>query len=112
MGNFASGLLLGHLALPMLLPFVMLGFGLWFICRAFTDKADARPDTRPEARIAALPDRKDRPLYHVHLQIRASARPRPNPQAAKERVNGGRSPLRHRNLPGHHGLPRRADLGR
>jgi hypothetical protein len=110
MSNFADGLFPGHLAFLMLLPFVMLGFGLWFICRAFTDKVDARPGSRPEARIAVLPDRKDRPLYRVHLQIRASARPRPSPQ--KEGVNGGRSPLRHRNLRGHHGLRRRTDLGR
>jgi hypothetical protein len=81
---------MSNFAFLMLLPFVMLGFGLWFICRAFTDKADARPRSRPEARIAVLPDRKDRPLYRVHLQIRASARPRPSPQSEKpERGSSG-----------------------
>jgi len=84
MSNFADGLFPGHLAVLMLLPFLMMGFGLWFICRAFTDKADARPDTRPEARVTVLPDRKDRPLYHVHLQIRDSARPQVDPQSEQE----------------------------
>jgi hypothetical protein len=87
MSNFANGLFPGHLAFVMLLPFVMLGLGLWFICRAMTDKVDARSDPR----IAVLPDRKNLPLYHVHLQIRASARPRPSPQSEKsERGSSGR----------------------
>ncbi len=86
----SNGLLPGHLAVLMLLPFVMLGFGLWFICRAFTDKVDARQNTQPETRIAVLPDRKDRPLYHVHLQIRASARSQPSPRSEKsERGSSG-----------------------
>lgn len=91
MSNFANGFFPGHFAFLMLLPFIMLGFGLWFISRAFTDKVDARPDTRPEPRIAVLPDMKDRPLYRVHQQIRASAQPRPNPQPDKaERESSGR----------------------
>ena len=91
MSNYADGLFSGHLAFLMLLPFVTLGFGLWFICRAFTDKADTRqPDSKAQARIAVLPDRADRPLYHVHLQIRASARPPPRPPSDKpDRVPGG-----------------------
>ena len=91
MSNLANGLFPGNLAFVMLLPFVMLGLGLWFICRALTDKVDARPNTRPDTRIAVLPDRKNLPLYHVHLQIRASARPRPSPQSEKpERGSSGR----------------------
>jgi hypothetical protein len=97
MSNFANGgLLPSHFAVLMLLPFVMLGFGLWFICRAFSDKTDARPGPPPEARIVFLPDRKDRPLYHVHQQIRASAQPRPKPQPEQdERGPGGRPRRRH-----------------
>ena len=86
MSNFADALFPSHLALVMLLPFVMLGLGLWFICRALTDKVDARQDTR----IAVLPDRKNLPLYHVHLQIRASARSQPSPPSEKpERGSSG-----------------------
>ena len=89
MSNFANGLLPGHLAVLMLLPFVVLGFGLWFIGRAFSDKVDARPDPRLEARVVALPDRKDRPLYRVHQQIRASAQPPPKPQSEQEQAERG-----------------------
>jgi hypothetical protein len=96
MSNFADGLFPGHLAsFLMLLPFVMLGFGLWFICRALTDKVDARPG----GRIAVLPDRKNLPLYHVHLQIRASARPRPSPPSEKPERGSSGLPRGHR----HHG---------
>ncbi len=93
MSNFADGLFPRYLEFMMLLPFVMMGFGLWFIWRAFNDKGDARrPDPETRARVIALPDRKDRPLYHVHQQIRASARPRPKPQSddEPERGPGGR----------------------
>ncbi|HEY2960524.1 MAG TPA: hypothetical protein VGM21_20335 [Actinomycetota bacterium] len=91
MSNLAEGMLPGHWAVLMLLPFVMLGVGLWFIGRAFSDKVDARP---PDPRVVPLPDRKDRPLYHVHLQIRASAR-RPasrtdEPDEPDERGSSGR----------------------
>jgi hypothetical protein len=90
MSNFADGLFPGHLAVLMLLPFLMMGFGLWFICRAFSDKVDARSDTRPEGRVAVLPDRADRPLYRVHQQIRASARPRVDPRSQQpERRSSG-----------------------
>jgi hypothetical protein len=77
----------------MLLPFIMLGFGLWFIGRAFSDKADARPpDHQHDGRVTVLPDRTGRPLYHVHQQIRASARPQPKPESDQaERGPGGRS---------------------
>jgi hypothetical protein len=112
MSNFADGLFPRYLEFVMLLPFIMLGFGLWFIGRAFSDKRDARPpDHRLQGRVTALPDRKDRPLYHVHQQIRASARPKPKPPA-KERVDDGRISLRHRDLRRHDGLRRPPDLGR
>ena len=85
MSNFADGLFPRYLEFMVLLPFIMLGFGLWFIGRAFSDERDARPpDHRSEARVTVLPDRKDRPLYHVHQQIRASARPKPKPPSETE----------------------------
>jgi hypothetical protein len=91
MSNFADGLFPRSLEFMMLLPFVMLGFGLWFICRAFNDREDARqPDPESRPRVVALPDRRDRPLYHVHQQIRASARPKPQPDKEPERGPGGR----------------------
>jgi len=99
MSNFADGLFPRYLEFVMLLPFIMLGFGLWFIGRAFSDKRDARPpDHQSQARVTALPDRKDRPLYHVHQQIRASARPKPKPpsEAEPELGSGGRSQGRRR----------------
>ena len=43
MSNFATGVLPTWASFLILLPFIMLGFGLWFICRAFTDTGgDAR----------------------------------------------------------------------
>jgi hypothetical protein len=91
MSNLAEGVLPSHFAVLMLLPFIMMGFGLWFIGRAFSDKVDEPP---PDPRTVSLPDRKDRPLYHVHMQIRASAR-RParrtdEPDEPDERGSSGR----------------------
>jgi hypothetical protein len=34
--------------------------------------------------VVLLPDRTGRPLYHVHQQIRASARPKPKPRPEDE----------------------------
>jgi hypothetical protein len=107
MSNFAAGLLPGWASFLIFLPFIMLGFGLWFICRAFTDKGDARPaDPDTQSRVVALPDRTQRPLYHVHQQIQASARPPPEPQADEaERGPGGR-----RRLPRRHHSTTRLEL--
>jgi hypothetical protein len=91
MSNFADGLFPKYLSFLMLLPFLMMGFGLWFICRAFSDRGDARQseaDPEVRARVVALPDRTQRPLYHVHQQIQASARPPPKDEP--ERGPGGR----------------------
>jgi hypothetical protein len=99
MSNLADGLFPRYLEFVMLLPFIMLGFGLWFIGRAFSDKRDARPpEDRLQGRVTVLPDRKDRPLYHVHQQIRASARPKPKPpsETEPELGSGGRSQGRRR----------------
>ena len=94
MSNFADGLFPKYLTFLMLLPFLMMGFGLWFICRAFSDKGDARqsePDPEARGRVVALPDRAQRPLYHVHQQIQASARPPPKAEPDEpERAPGGR----------------------
>jgi hypothetical protein len=50
----------------------------------------------------ALPDRAQRPLYHVHQQIQASARPPPKAEPDEpERAPGGR-PRRRR----HHSTTR------
>jgi hypothetical protein len=97
MSNFADGLFPRYLDFLVLLPFIMLGFGLWFIGRAFSDRQDARPpDQRAQAGVTVLPDRKNRPLYHVHQQIRASARPKPTPVADDEPEHGPGSRPRRR----------------
>ena len=107
MSNFAAGLLPGWASFLIFLPFIMLGFGLWFICRAFTDRGDARqadPDT--QSRVVALPDRTQRPLYRVHQQIQASARPPPKAEPDEpERGPGGR-----RRLPRRHHSNTRLEL--
>jgi hypothetical protein len=100
MSNFATGVLPTWASFFILLPFIMLGVGLWFICRAFTDKGDARQsDQDTPSRVVALPDRTQRPLYRVHQQIQASARPPPKAEPDEpERGPGGRRrpPRRHR----------------
>jgi len=106
MSNFATGVLPTWASFLILLPFIMLGFGLWFICRAFTDTGgDARqPDPETESRVVALPDRSQRPLYRVHQQIQASARPPPKAEPDEpERGPGGGSRRRPRR---HHGTTR------
>jgi hypothetical protein len=98
MSNFAAGLFPGWASFLIFLPFIMAGFGLWFICRAFTDKGDARQsDPEARAQVVALPDRSQRPLYHVHQQIQASARPPPKAQGDEpERGPPGGRPRRRR----------------
>ena len=111
MSNFADGLFPGWLSFVMLLPFLMLAVGLFFICRAFTDRGDARQEAEPEDRsrvVVSLPDRTQQPLYRVHQQIQASARPPPKAQPDEPaRASGGR-PRRRR----HHGTTTRLELRR
>jgi hypothetical protein len=110
MSNFADGLFPGWLSFVMLLPFLMLGFGLWFICRAFTDKGGARREADPQDRdkVVSLPDRTQQPLYRVHQQIQASARPPPKAQPDEPaRASGARSRRRR-----HHGTTTRLELRR
>jgi hypothetical protein len=98
MSNFATGVLPNWASFLILLPFIMLGFGLWFICRAFNDKGDARqPDPQTDSRVVALPDRTQRPLYRVHQQIQASARPPPKaePDEPERGPASRRRPRRH-----------------
>jgi len=97
MSNFAAGLFPGWLSFLMLLPFLMMGVGLWFICRAFNDKGGARQaDPETQARVVPLPDRTQRPLYHVHQQIQASARPPPEPRPDEPARGPGGRPRRRR----------------
>jgi hypothetical protein len=98
MSNLADGLFPKYLSFLILLPFLMMGFGLWFICRAFTDKGDARQsDPEAGAQVVTLPDRSQRPLYRVHQQIQASARPPPKAQGDEpERGPPGGRPRRRR----------------
>ena len=111
MSNFADGLFPGWLSFVMLLPFLMLAFGLWFICRAFSDKGGARQEAEAQDRsrvVVPLPDRAQQPLYRVHQQIQASARPHAKAQPDEPgRAPGGR-PRRRR----HHGTTTRLELRR
>src|SRR5215218_4660898 len=110
MSNFADGLFPGWLSFVILLPFLMLGFGLWFICRAFTDKGGARREAEPQdrAKVVSLPDRTQQPLYRVHQQIQASARPPPKAQPDEPARASGARPRRRR----HHGTTTRLELRR
>lgn len=108
MSNFAAGLFPGWASFLIFLPFIMLGFGLWFICRAFTDRGgDARqPDPQTESRVVALPDRTQRPLYRVHQQIQASARPPPKAEPDEPE----RGPTSRRRRPRRHNGTTRLEL--
>jgi hypothetical protein len=66
-----GGMFVAGNTLLVFLPFIVAGAGLAFVMRAFTDKVDRRPDDGP----ARLPTREERPLYHVHMQIRSGAKP-------------------------------------
>jgi hypothetical protein len=79
MSNFAAGL-----------------FPSW--ASFLTDKGVARQsDPEARAQVVVLPDRSQRPLYHVHQQIQASARPPPKAQGDEpERGPPGGRPRRRR----------------
>jgi hypothetical protein len=59
-------------AMMLLLPLILAAVGLAVIVFAFNDKVAARPDDDGSVR---LPSRQDRPLYHLHMQIRSSVKP-------------------------------------
>ena len=67
-----GGMFMASNTLLVFLPFIVAGAGLAFIMRAFTDKIDRRP---PEDSPARLPTKEERPLYHVHMQIRSGTKP-------------------------------------
>ena len=66
-----GGMFVASNTLLVFLPFIVVGAGLAFVMRAFTDKIDRRPDDGPPR----LPTREERPLYPVHMKIRSGAKP-------------------------------------
>lgn len=66
-----GGMFAASNSLLVFLPFIVAGAGLAFIIRAFSDKIDRKPDDGP----ARLPMREERPLYHLHMQIRSGSKP-------------------------------------
>jgi hypothetical protein len=73
-----GGMFAASNSLLVFLPFIVAGAGLAFIIRAFSDKIDRKPDDG----VARLPTQEERPLYHVHMQIRSGSRPSSASRAA------------------------------
>jgi hypothetical protein len=67
-----GGMFAGSHTMLVFLPFLLGGAGLAFIVRAVNDKVDAKQDGS-----ARLPNAKEHPLYHLHMQIRSAGRPAP-----------------------------------
>jgi hypothetical protein len=67
-----GGMFAASNSLLVFLPFLVAGAGLAFIIRAFSDKIDRKPD---DGQAARLPTREERPLYHIHMQIRSGSKP-------------------------------------
>jgi len=65
----------------LLVPLILAAVGLAVIVLAFNDKVDARREDGS----ARLPTRRERPLYHLHMQIRSSVRP---PSASRASGSG------------------------
>jgi len=68
-----GGMFAGSHTMLVFLPFLLGGAGLAFIVRALTDKVDAKP---PDGSVR-LPNAKQHPLYHLHMQIRSAGKPAP-----------------------------------
>ena len=66
-----GGMFAASNSLLVFLPFIVAGAGLAFIIRAFNDKIDRKSDDG----VARLPTREERPLYHIHMQIRSGSKP-------------------------------------
>ena len=66
-----GGMFAASNSLLVFLPFIVAGAGLAFIIRAFNDKIDRKPDDG----VPRLPTREERPLYHIHMQIRSGSKP-------------------------------------
>ena len=73
-----GGMFAASNSLLVFLPFIVAGAGLAFIIRAFSDKIDRKPDDGP----TRLPTREERPLYHIHMQIRSGGKPSSASRAA------------------------------
>jgi hypothetical protein len=73
-----GGMFAASNSLLVFLPFIVAGAGLAFIIRAFSDKIDRKPDDG----VARLPTPEERPLYHVHMQIRSGSKPTSASRAA------------------------------
>ena len=73
-----GGMFAASNSLLVFLPFIVAGAGLAFIIRAFNDKIDRKPDDG----VARLPTREERPLYHIHMQIRSGSKPTSASRAA------------------------------
>jgi hypothetical protein len=69
--------------LLLLLPLVLAAVGLAVIVVAVNDKVGVRPDDGS----TRLPTRRERPLYHLHLQIRSGGRPPSGARAAGSGVS-------------------------
>jgi hypothetical protein len=67
-----GGMFAGSHTMLVFLPFLLGGAGLAFIVKAVNDKVDAKSDGS-----ARLPNAKEHPLYHLHMQIRSAAPPPP-----------------------------------
>jgi hypothetical protein len=71
-----GGMFAASNSMLVFLPFLLAGAGLGFIVAAVRDKAGAKP---PDGSVP-LPNAKEHPLYHLHMQIRAAGRePTPEP---------------------------------
>jgi hypothetical protein len=70
-------------AMMLLLPLLLAAVGLAVIVFAFNDKVDARPDDGS----ARLPTPRERPLYHLHMQIRSGVKPPSASRAARSGVS-------------------------
>jgi hypothetical protein len=75
-----GGMFMASNTLLVFLPFIVAGAGLAFVLRAFTDKVDRKPDA--DAGPTRLPTREERPLYHIHMQIRSGGKPSSATRAA------------------------------
>jgi hypothetical protein len=73
-----GGMFAASNSLLVFLPFLVAGAGLAFIIKAFSDKIDRKPDDD----LARLPTREERPLYHLHMQIRSGSKPSSGSRAA------------------------------
>jgi hypothetical protein len=65
----------------LLVPLILAAVGVAVIVLAFNDKVDARREDGS----ARLPTRRERPLYHLHMQIRSSSKP---PSASRASGSG------------------------